>query len=152
MKRTLGLLVAVAMLALITVGPAFAAGGGHGVMHRHQNQIQAKAAPEELPGRQYFTLVGTITGVGDESVDVQIYSGNRFVKEYIGDPEEELTVAVHEDTEYWTWAETGCTQIEEGDIGSVSVGDTASVRGMVSEGGFLADRITLGVPLDCCTP
>ncbi len=144
MKKKLMLLALVAAVALVTAGPALAAGGGHGNIHRHE--LIKRSGPRALPGQQYFALVGIITGLNPGTVTVEVHNGNRFVKEYIGG---ELTVEVGEDTEYRRWTPTGCIPIEPDEV---EVDDTTSIHGTVIEGVFRADRVTVDVPLDCCTP
>jgi hypothetical protein len=107
--------------------------------------MQGSARPEDLPGRQYFTLVGIISDMAEGTITVEIHNGNRFVKPYVGD---ELTVYVAEGTEYRRWTPAGCVPIDPGDI---EIGDTTSIHGNVIEEVFWAKRVTVSVPLDCCT-
>ncbi len=162
MRKTLILLALSAVVALASTSMAFAAGGRQGNMPQpqkqgsmHQPQNQGKmhqprnrgdARPEESPGRPYFTLVGIISHIDAGGITVQIHNGNRFVKDYVGG---ELTIKVADGAEYRRWTPSGCVPIDPADI---EAGDTASIRGSVMEGVFWAERITVDVPLDCCTP
>ena len=58
-------------------------------------------------------------------------------------------VEVAENTEYRRWTPIGCVPI---DPANVDAGDTISIHGMVVDGVFVGDRVTVDVPLDCCTP
>jgi len=142
MRKKLVVLMSVILVALAAATPALAAGPGSAVQERHADSSQQP----RLPGQQYFTLVGIITGVSGDTITVEVYHGNRFAKPYIG---QELVVQVNDSTEYWRWTPAGCLPI---DPAEVSVGDTTSIHGMVSDGLFVANRVTIDVPLDCCTP
>jgi hypothetical protein len=52
-------------------------------------------------------------------------------------------------TLYRRWTPADCVPIP---FEEIEVGDTTSIHGSVSEGAFLAERVTVDVPLDCCTP
>ena len=142
MKKKLVVLMLVALVGLAAAAPALAAGRGGDADNRHADGNQRP----RLPGRQYFTLVGIITEVSGDTITVEVYHGNRFVKPYIG---LELAVQVNAGTEYRRWTPTGCVPI---DPDEVTVGDTTSIHGMVSDETFVASRVTVDVPLDCCTP
>ena len=160
MRKTLILLALSAVVALASASVAFAAGGRQGNMAQSQNQGNMRqpqnqrnmrqprnrgdARAVESPGRQYFTLVGVISGIGEGSITVEIHNGNRFVKEYIGG---ELAVEVADGAEYRRWTPSGCVPIDPTEI---AIGDTTSIRGTVIEGVYWAERITVDVPLDCC--
>lgn len=154
MKKTVTFLILAAVLALLAAGPVMAAGGGRnsngGHHNGHQNGHQMERAREQgsegLRRRQYFTLVGLISGLADDSVTVQVHSGNRFVKPYVG---EVLAVQIDEATEYRRWTPAGCVLIEPAEV---EVGDAASIHGTVTGEGFLAERVTVDVHADCCTP
>lgn len=107
----------------------------------------------DLPGVQYFTLVGIINddtldadGVG--TITVQVYHGNRFIQKnlLLGQP---LIVQVKAGAEYRLYTPAGCIPT---DPSSVVAGKTVGIHGMVESGTFVGDRITVGVPLTCCTP
>lgn len=107
----------------------------------------------DLPGVQYFTLVGIIQndtldddGVG--TIMVQVYHGNRFIQQN-GLLDQQLTVEVKEGAEYRLYTPAGCIPA---DPSIVEAGKTVSIHGMVENDTFVGDRITVGVPLTCCTP
>jgi len=124
--------------------------GGSQGQEKNQNQEKngqqhgAGRQPDPLPGTQLFTLTGTITTVDASAITVLVHNGNRFVKPYLG---QELVVLVTENTSYWQWTPDGYIPIGLGDI---QVGDTTSMRGLVSDGAFTATRVTIDVP--CCIP
>jgi hypothetical protein len=140
MKRKLAVLVLAVLVALLAASPALAAGpGGGGREQQHRNG----SSQGGWPFRQWFSLVGVITGLDSGSITVQIYNGNRLVQPYIG---QELTVEVTGTTRYRQWLPGGCVAISFDDV---KVGDTTSVQGVAAEGTFTAQRVTVDVP--CCT-
>ena len=80
------------------------------------------------------------------TIAVYVYHGNRFLKDLLLD---EVQVEATENTEYRRWTPTGCVP---DDPQNVDAGDTISIHGMVVEGVFVGDRVTVDVPLVCCTP
>jgi hypothetical protein len=59
-------------------------------------------------------------------------------------------VQVTDETVYRSWTPGGCVLADPEDV---EEGDTVSIHGMVvEEDTFSATRVTIGVPLDCCTP
>jgi hypothetical protein len=141
MRKRLAILVLAAVVILVAVVPTLAAGPGAG---GKQQLHERRMGPQ--PFRQNFALVGTITGLGGDTITVQVQSGNRLVKEYIG---EQLTVRVTENTAYHQWTVNGCVP---SDFGSISVGQTVSIQGVLIEQVYVAQRVTVDVPLECCTP
>ena len=139
MKRKLTVLIFVALVAMLAATPALAAGPGGGKGQQHQLGNYQGGQPV----RQWFSLVGVITEVGTSSITVQIYNGNRIVQPYIG---QVLTVQVTGTTRYRQWQPGGCIPITFGDV---QVGDTTSIQGILSNGTFTAQRVTVDVP--CCT-
>ena len=129
MRKTLVILTLVALIALAAAAPVLAANG-----------------PNDQP---FFTLVGIVTDKGPDDLDpifVQIYHGNRFAQPEIGNI---LEVQVTSNTVFRRWTPSGCVP----DIpANVNPGDTISIHGMVVGGVFVGDRVTVDVPLDCCTP
>lgn len=161
MRKKIVILTLVAMLVLTVVSPVLAAGAqatgngkgagqggnaGQGQPSRQQHRHTERNVPEDLPGRQYFTLVGVISDLTSDAITVQVHNGNRFVKPFAGDS---LTVELTAGTVYRRWTPAGCVEIP---FEEVDLGDTTSIHGSVSEGVFLAERVTVDVPLDCCTP
>lgn len=132
MNRKITIIALAALLLLTSVGPVLAV--------------------DELPGVQYFTLVGiveevSLTAEGD-TITVQVYHGNRFIQKN-GWLDGLLTVNVEADAEYRQYTPAGCIPATS-EI--VQPGRTVSIHGMVSNETFTGDRITIGVPLTCCTP
>lgn len=165
MKVGRALLMVFVVLTLVAVTPALAAGGGNqagnqngqrsqgenqeksqgGSQNQEQNQNREQnGQPEALPGKQIFALTGTITALDAASITVLVHNGNRFAKPYIG---MDLMVLLTEDTGYWAYTPGGCIPISLEDL---EVGDSASVKGMVIDDTFSAQRVTVDVP--CCSP
>jgi hypothetical protein len=156
MKKRWTLLILVVLATLIAAAPALAAGPGNqnqkgnqyqqanqnqqGSQNQHRHQV---GEPQPHNG-QIFTLTGTITVIGTDSITVLVRNGNRLIKPYIG---QELVVQVTESTRYRQWTPEGCVPITFEDL---EVGDTASMEGTASEEVFTAARVTVDVP--CCTP
>jgi hypothetical protein len=131
MRKKVGILVFVALIALTIATPALAANG-----------------PNDKP---FFTLVGIVKSAnidefGAGSIVVTVYHGNRFLKDKFF---QDVTVLVDEGTEYRRWTPAGCVPT---DPSNVNADDTISIHGFVVEGVFEGDRVTVDVPLDCCTP
>jgi hypothetical protein len=131
MSKKVTIIALAALLLLTAAGPALAV---------------------DLPGVQYFTLVGIIMSdtldEGGSTITVRVYHGNRFIQQngLLGLP---LIVQVEEGAEFRLYTPAGCIPT---DPSSVEEGKTVSIHGMVVGGEFYGDRITVGVPLDCCTP
>ncbi len=134
----------VLMALLLAVTPALAAAAGDQNQHKNQFRNRVGGQPQALLGGQSFSLTGTISALGENSITVLVYNGSRLVKPYIG---QDLIVLVTQNTRYRQWAPGGCTPITFGDL---QVGDTTSVEGKVSGDVFTAQRVTVDVP--CCTP
>ncbi len=126
MNKIVTILMFVVLVALAGAAPALAANG-----------------PNDEP---FFTLVGIVSGKTDSEIYVDVYHGNRFAKPHYG---ENLTVQVTSNTEYRRWTPAGCVPATFDDV---DAGDTISIHGMVFDGIFVGDRVTVNVPLDCCTP
>jgi hypothetical protein len=131
MRKKAVVLVLVALMALMSAAPTMAANG-----------------PRD---KQFFTLVGIVASAdideaGAGTITVHVYHGNRFLKDQLL---EEVQVQVTEDTEYRRWTPIGCVPDDPANVGE---GDTISIHGMVVDGVFVGDRVTVDVPLDCCTP
>lgn len=124
MKRTYAILLALVMLA-VSVVPAL-------------------AAPEAAQGpRGTFTLVGYITAIGSNTVTVNVVSGNKLVKPYVGT---EVTVTVTAGTRYLY--NDGTTTVVIG-FGDLEVGQPVSVSGTVANNVWTAKRITAGASIGC---
>jgi hypothetical protein len=142
MKTRLTLVILVVLATLVAASPALAAGPANQNRHENQNRNKIGGQPETSPGMPIFTLTGTITALGSDSITVLAHNGNRFVKPYIG---QDLVVLVTDGTRYREYTPEGCVPIGFGDL---QVGDTISIHGTSSEGTFTALRVTVGVP--CC--
>jgi len=156
MKKRWTLLILVVLATLVAATPALAAGPGgqqqqgnqyqqanqnqQGNQNQHRNQV----GEPQMSNRQVFSLTGTITALGTDSITVLVRNSNRLVKPYIG---QELLVQVTGATRYRQWTADGCIPITFEDL---EVGDAASIQGTVSEEVFTAARVTVDVP--CCTP
>ncbi len=88
-----------------------------------------------------FNLVGTITGIGDSTVTVQVASGNRLVKDFIG---QTLTIQTTPSTRYLLRTSTETVPITFADL---QVGQKVSVQGTLADGVWTARRITVGAAL-----
>ena len=144
MRKRLSFVILLALAALLAATPALAAGSslGKGDPFQYRNRIRNQPAGPN--GGQLFTLTGVITDLGSDTITVLIYNGNRLVQPYVGT---ELVVQVTESTRYLQWSPDGCSPISFDDL---EVDHTTSMQGMVSDGAFLADRVTMDVP--CCSP
>jgi hypothetical protein len=131
MRKKAAVVVMVVLVALVCVVPAMAANG-----------------PLDEP---FFTLVGFVESAGisadgSGTIGVEVIHGNRFLKDlYL----QTVQVQVTEVTEYRRWTPAGCVPT---DPSNVDEGDTISIHGLVVGGVFVGDRVTIDVPLDCCTP
>ena len=123
-------IVAMALLiALATVTPALATGGGGG------------KGP-----RGTIALVGAITAVDTASgvVTVRVLKGNKLVHPYIG---QNLALATTSSTRYLY--KSSATAIPTAiALADLRIGDPASVNG-VANGEWTASRITVGASLSC---
>ena len=111
--------------------------------------ILAEAGPARRWRGTLFSLVGTVKGVGAESVTVLVQRGTRPVRDYIG-AEEGLTILITDRTRI---REYGAPPGEFITLEEVAAGDNVSVRGYVSTDqgttSFYADRVTVGILLEC---
>ena len=128
MRKTLVILALVALITLVAVTPALAGRGGPG---GHGGG----------GGRQsFFSLVGTITAVDrvNDTITVQALN-DRFAGQV-------LTVQVTESTRFWQWTADGSVPITFADV---EADDSTNIKGTVTDGAFIADRVTVDVPLYC---
>jgi hypothetical protein len=140
MRKRIVVLLFVFLLVVVTAGSAIAA--------------KKRSGKSEFPGQPYFTVVGFVNGItgngGASYIIVGAVNGNRFSKAYIeeGIP---MTVQVFSspETEYRRWTPSGCVPASFDDVDE---GDTVSIHGNVVSGAFEGTRVTVDVPLDCCTP
>lgn len=122
MRKKLVALVLVALVALVTVAPALAFGNGVDGGSR----------------QQFFSVRGTITAIGGDTITVQVFDSSRLVWPHIG---QALTVQMTPATLYYEWTPDGLVSITFGDV---EVGDTSNIHGTVAEDGdFTADRVTV---------
>jgi len=132
MKKVLWLCILVVALLAVTAVPAMA--GGDNNQYRWQGSV--------------FGAVGQVMAVDADAgtITVQVYAGNRLVKDHIG---QELTITTNEDTLFLRYGDPKCEAIT---FDEIEVGDYASMNGIVvspDEGNdvFLAKRVTVDVPL-----
>ena len=161
MKKRWALLIFIVLATLVAAAPALAAGHGgqqqgnqyqqanqgqqaNQYQQANQNQQGNQIGEPQPSGRQMFSLTGTITALGTDSITVLVRNGNHLVKPYIG---QELVVQVTGATRYRQWTANGCIPIT---IEDLEAGDATSIQGTVSEEVFIAARVTVDVP--CCTP
>lgn len=129
------LLVIVIVTGLASATPVLAAGPRRG----GERNIQRNDPP-------YFTLVGTVNGTPTyPDIVVTVHQGNRFVKEWVG---LDVAVQVIADTEYRRWTPAGCIPAEWADVEDQV---TISIHGLVIDDLFVAERVTVDVPLLCCS-
>ena len=140
-KKLFGLVLVAAVLATLTAGTALAAAK------------EAAGDDSNLPGQDYFTLVGTIETVqpivyspeGElitvkiESITVLLHNGNRFIKPV--DEGDSQTVQTTPDTVY--------NQIDPVRGTTVSIHGTV-VENVDGDDVFIAERVTVGVPCPAC--
>ena len=136
MKKTLWLgLLVVAVLAM-TIAPALAGGD--------KNRQHWRSGDR-------FALVGEVTAVEVDDADakktitVQVWMGSGLVKEYIDD---ELTITTTEETLFRRYDALPCEFITFEDV---ELDDFVSVAGVVADDLFLAQRVTVDVPLEDLT-
>ena len=129
MKKQVWLGVAVLVLLAATVMPVMAEGGK--VQMRWLGQV--------------FSLVGEVTALdGDElTITVQVHSGSKLVKSYIG---KELTFTTDATTLFLLYGHAKGVQVTFADV---EVGDSISVSGNIVNDLFVAKRVTVDVPLNC---
>ncbi len=129
MKKQMWLGVMVLVLLATTVMPVMAEGG--------KNQIRWLG--------QVFSLVGEVTALDGETktITVEVYSGSKLVKSYIG---KELTFTTDGNTQFLLYGHSKGDKIT---FAGVEVGDNISVSGNIVYDVFLAKRVTVDVPLNC---
>jgi hypothetical protein len=134
--RKIVVFLLVGLLVVVTAGPAVAA--------------KKRSSDVQLPGEQYFTLVGLIRGTDSDSITVFVKHGNRFIKRHVNS---ELPVEVTADTVYRRWTPAGCVELKDG-LDAVPNYDTISIHGFARWDGakysFEGTRVTVDVPLLCC--
>ena len=119
MRKKLVILAMFALFALVTITPALASGDG---------------VKDSNP--QQFSVLGTITATGDDTITIQVLEGSRLVWPNIG---QALTVQMTPATLYFEETPDGREAIE---LVDVEEGDTTNIHGTVAEdGGFTADRV-----------
>ena len=115
MRKKLALLALAALITLVTATPVLAALDG---------------------GGQPFSLVGTITAIGADTITVEALN-YRFVGQ-------ELTVKVTGDTRFFEWTADGPLPIIFDDV---DVGDSTNMKGTMPDGVFVASQVTVDVRL-----
>ena len=128
MKKALWLVLLIVALLAIAVTTTLAGGDNH--RHRWDGDR--------------FALVGQVTAVDTvaRTITVNVWMGNRAVKDYIDD---DLLVTTTEDTRFRRFDDPECVFIAFEDI---EVDAYVSVGGNVDADDFLALRVTVDVPLD----
>jgi len=132
MKRTVCLTIVIAAMLAATAVPALA--GGDNNQYRWRGGV--------------FGLVGQVVALdpGAGTISVLVHTGNRLVKDYLG---QELDVNTNEDTLFLRYGDPQCEVIAFEDV---EVGAYVSMNGIVlpsqlEEQVFLAKRVTVDVPL-----
>ena len=121
MTKRLLVLTMVALVALVLVTPAWAAGSG-----------QEGAGVRE---QQLFSVSGTVTAIGTDTITIVVEGGSWAVWQYIGGS---LTVQVTGDTDYFEGTGEGRLII---DFTDVAVDDSVNIQGTVDGDVFTADRV-----------
>lgn len=114
MKKYLAFVLAI-LLLLTTASPAFA-GREYGKASRYD-----------------FTVVGYITALDDATLNIDVVLGSRSIRSYIGT---NIVVQITPETRF----------IHDGvsiTYGDLTIGDGVSVSGRLSDGAFIAYRVTL---------
>lgn len=128
MKKIAWLCVIVGLLA-VTAMPTLAAGG------------PPPGGKSSKGARAPFALAGTITEISGTGVTVQVVSGNRLVKDYIG---QSLPLQTTSKTRYLLKTPSGTVPITFADL---EVGQDISVNGTLADNVWTANRITVGASL-----
>ncbi|MFH1634336.1 MAG: DUF5666 domain-containing protein [Chloroflexota bacterium] len=123
MKKKFALLALVTLMALVIAKPVLADSG-----QRQGGRV----------GQQNFSLVGTITALGNDTITVQALN-NRFAGQV-------LTIQVTSSTRFMQWTPSGNVPIT---FDAVAVGDSTNIKGTVTDGVYIASRVTVDVPLYC---
>lgn len=132
-----------ALILVLAASPALAEKASHGPgEEQRRGMLQHRwQAPLDR-----FAVVGTVAAVGSDSITIQVLSGNKPVKPFVG---QELVVQVDENTILRRWTEEGGVPIA---LADVVVGEGVNANGTVAEETFVAARVTAGIPLYCQTP
>jgi hypothetical protein len=137
--KKITVLFIVIVLSFALVVPALAqgkgphAGGGNGI---------ATGFTQQKSGGQ-FTMVGTITTIGTNTVTINVISGNKLAEPNKGSA---VTVAVTAQTRYLFTNGLTTTTISFSDL---NVGQPVSVSGTLVNNIWTASRITVGASLSC---
>ncbi len=99
---------------------------------------EAQSSMAEAP-QGTFSLVGKITGIGDQTVTVKVWRGNPLVRAYKG---QELTIQVNENTLFFFKQGTEIQPIEFSDL---AIGQKVRVKGSTANDLWTASRITVTV-------
>jgi hypothetical protein len=140
MKRMIALLV-VLLVAFALVIPASAKGNGPGG-DRNGNPGTGTGAGQ-TGKKNVFALSGTITGLGTNSVTIEIVGANKLVQ---ASPGTQITVTVTPLTRYLLRDGTTATSILFTDL---AVGQPVSIQGVLIDNTWTASRITVGALLSC---
>ncbi|PKO06559.1 MAG: hypothetical protein CVU41_05510 [Chloroflexi bacterium HGW-Chloroflexi-3] len=123
MKKLFVLLTLVILMSLVITSPVMAGNGnGRG----------------SGGGQQSFALPGYITTIGDNTITVQAIN-DRFAGQV-------LTINVTSSTRFLQWTPSGTVPITFDDI---AVGDSINIKGTITNGEYIATRVTVDVPLYC---
>ena len=132
MRKKLVVLTMVVAITLIAVTPALAGHGGPGGNGGNGGGGGGGG------GGQLFTLVGIVTAVDSDTITVQALN-DRFAGQV-------LTVQVTDSTRFMQWTPTGSVPAT---FDAVGVGDSVNIKGIMTDGAFIASRVTVDVPLYC---
>ena len=133
LKRISVIFTLVLLMTLVIASPVLA-GNGNGSGQSRGTGGQASATG----GQQNFSLVGTITALGSDTITIQTITA-RFAGQVI-------TVQVSDNTRLYQWTEAGKVVISFDDIAVVQ---SVNVKGKMTTDGYLASTVTIDVPLYC---
>src|SRR5665648_386641 len=133
MKRISVILTLVLLMTLVIASPVLANNGNGGGQSRG-----TVGRVFLVGGQQNFSLVGTISEVGSDTITIQTINA-RFAGQVIA-------VQVSDGTRLYQWTETGKVVISLDDI---AVGQSVNVKGKMIAEDYLATTVTIDVPLYC---
>jgi hypothetical protein len=128
MSKKLVVLITIMLIALVVVSPVFAAGNGRG-----------RGGKSGGSDQQFFSVLGTITDIGSDTITIDVLEGSKVIWAYIGG---ELTVNLTGSTTYYEWTPDGRIAIAFEDV---AVGDITNIQGTLVADVFTATRVTVDV-------
>ncbi len=157
--KKISVVISIVILLVLTVVPAFAAGGpsanrGSGTAICTGNQAGLATGSQARYGyhqagygmRNPYALSGTITvlDANSQTVSVNVSCGNGMVNSSIGT---EVTIQTTQNTRFLLRNEDGTvTSISFADL---VVGESVSSHGSLVDGVWTASRVTMGALLSC---